>query len=132
MRTARDASEEHIDPYEGGKVTTFGFGYPGAAPSARAFAGHFAGSNGITTASAAATQLPHLRQNDPTSVDCPRWSSENHTPPAVLYTVHGDSHLVPPPVPTTGDFDAPSSASQFLGLTGSFDRRSPFSTCDKR
>jgi len=48
--------------------------------------------NGITTAPAA-TQLPHLHEKDPTSVDSLTWSNGDHTPIAVLYTVH----VVPQP-----------------------------------
>jgi polyhydroxybutyrate depolymerase len=52
--------------------------------------------NGITTAPAA-TQLPHLHEKDPTSVDSLTWSNGDHTPIAVLYTVHGGGHVVPQP-----------------------------------
>jgi cytochrome o ubiquinol oxidase subunit II len=80
--------------------------------------------NGITTAPAA-TQLPHLHKQDPTSVDSLTWSSGDHTPIAVLYTVHGGGHVVPQPAfryprmlgRTAGDLDAPSSALQFFGLS---------------
>ena len=80
--------------------------------------------NGITTAPAA-TQLPHLHEKDPTSVDSLTWSSGDHTPIATLYTVHGGGHVVPQPAfryprmlgRTTGDLDAPSSALQFFGLS---------------
>ena len=113
-----------INPYEGGKVTIFGFGYRGTALSSGASADQLAQRNGITTAPAA-TQLPHLHEKDPTSVDSLTWSSGNHTPIAVLYTVHGGGHVVPQPAfryprmlgRTTGDLDAPSSALQFFGLS---------------
>jgi polyhydroxybutyrate depolymerase len=103
-----------INPYEGGKVTIFGFGYRGTALSSRASADQLAYRNGITT-SPAATQLPHLHQKDPTSVDSLTWSSGDHTPIAVLYTVHGGGHVVPQPAfryprmlgRTAGDLDAP-------------------------
>jgi polyhydroxybutyrate depolymerase len=101
-----------INPYEGGKVTIFGFGYRGTALSSRASADQLAQRNGITTAPAA-TQLPHLHEKDPTSVDSLAWSSGDHTPIAVLYTVHGGGHVVPQPAfryprmlgRTAGDLD---------------------------
>jgi polyhydroxybutyrate depolymerase len=90
---------------------------------ARASADQLAQRNGITT-SPAATQLPHLHDKDPTSVDSLTWSSGDHTPIAVLY-VHGGGHIVPQPAfryprmlgRTAGDLDAPSSALQFFGLS---------------
>jgi polyhydroxybutyrate depolymerase len=69
-RTARvmlaNGTLDPINPYEGGKVTIFGFGYRGTALSSRASADQLAQRNGITTAPAA-TQLPHLHEKDPTS-----------------------------------------------------------------
>src|SRR6202022_159413 len=96
-RTARvmlaNGALDPINPYEGGKVTIFGFGYRGTALSSRASADQLAQRNGITTAPAP-TQLPHLHEKDPTSVDSLTWSSGDHTPIAVLYTVHGGGHVV--------------------------------------
>jgi polyhydroxybutyrate depolymerase len=127
-RTARvmlaNGTLDPINPYEGGKVTIFGFGYRGTALSSRASADQLAQRNGITTAPAG-NQLPHLHEKDPTSVDSLTWSSGDHTPIAVLYTVHGGGHVVPQPAfryprmlgRTAGDLDAPSSALQFFGLS---------------
>jgi polyhydroxybutyrate depolymerase len=127
-RTARvmlaNGTLDPINPYEGGKVTIFGFGYRGTALSSRASADQLAQRNGITTAPAA-TRLPHLHEKDPTSVDSLTWSNVDHTPIVVLYTVHGGGHVVPQPAfryprmlgRTTGDLDAPSSALQFFGLS---------------
>jgi polyhydroxybutyrate depolymerase len=127
-RTARvllaNGTLDPINPYEGGKVTIFGFGYRGTALSSRASADQLAQRNGIATAPAA-TQLPHLHEKDPTSVDSLTWSSGDHTPIAVLYTVHGGGHVVPQPAfryprllgRTAGDLDAPLSALQFFGLS---------------
>jgi polyhydroxybutyrate depolymerase len=127
-RTARvmlaNGTLDPINPYEGGKVTIFEFGYRGTALSARASADQFAQRNGITAAPAA-TQLPHLHEKDPTSVDSLTWSRGDHTPIAVLYTVHRGGHVVLQPAfryprmlgRTTGDLDAPSSALQFFGLS---------------
>src|ERR1700730_17262701 len=39
--------------------------------------------------------LPHLHEQDPTSVDSLTWSSGDHTPIAVLLTVHGGGQVVP-------------------------------------
>src|ERR1700686_2538911 len=127
-RTARvmlaNGTLDPINPYEGGKVTIFGFGYRGTALSSRASADQFAQRNGITTAPAA-TQLPHRHEKDPTSVDSLTWSIGDHTPIAVFYTVHGGGHVVPQPAfryprmlgRTAGDLDAPSSALRFFGLS---------------
>src|ERR1700692_2165594 len=126
-RTARvmlaNGTLDPINPYEGGKVTIFGFGYRGTALCSRASADQLAQRNGITTAPAA-TQLPHLHEKDPTSVDGLTWSSGDRTPIVVLYTVHGGGHVVPPPVflyprmlgKTSGDLDGASSALRFFGL----------------
>src|ERR1700724_4328660 len=82
-RTARvmlaNGTRDPFNPYEGGRITIFGFGYRGTALSSRASADQLAQRNGITTAPAA-TQLPHLHEKDPTSVDCLTWSSGDHTP----------------------------------------------------
>jgi polyhydroxybutyrate depolymerase len=67
----------------------------------------------------------HLHEKDPTSVDSLTWSSGDHKPIAVLYTVHGGGHVVPQPAfryprmlgRTAGDLDAPSSALQFFELS---------------
>ena len=127
-RTARvmlaNGTLDPINPYEGGKATIFGFGYRGTALSSRASADQLVQRNGITT-SPAATQLPHLHEKDPTSVDSLIWSGGDHTPIAVLYTAHGGGHVVPQPAfrfprmlgRTAGDLDAPSSALQFFGLS---------------
>src|ERR1700724_4511862 len=62
-RTARvmlaNGTLDPINPYEGGKVTIFGFGYRGTALSSRASADQIAQRNGITTAPAA-TKFTHL------------------------------------------------------------------------
>jgi polyhydroxybutyrate depolymerase len=125
-RTARvmlaDGTLDPIYPYEGSKVTIFGFGYRGTALSSRASADQLAQRNGITT-SPAATQLPHLHGKDPTSIDSLTWSSGDHTLIAVLYTVRGGGHVVPQPAfryprmlgRTAGDLDAPPPHCSSLG-----------------
>src|ERR1700726_969965 len=100
-RTARvmlaNGTLDPITPYEGGKVTIFGFGYRGTALSSRASADQLAQRNGITTAQR----------------------------PLSYRIVHGGGHVVPQPAfryprmlgRTAGDLDAPSSALQFFGLS---------------
>ena len=70
-----------------------------------------------------ATQLPHQRADDPTSVDCRTWQP-GPTPLVALYTVQGGGHVVPQPRfrfgrllgRTTGDLDMPMAALAFFGL----------------
>ena len=110
-----------INPYEGGGVTIFGFGYRGTALFSRASADQLAQRNGITRQN---QRLPSYRTSF-FLVDSLTWSSGDHTPIAVLYTVHGGGHVVPQSAfryprmlgRTAGDLDAPSSALQFFGLS---------------
>jgi poly(3-hydroxybutyrate) depolymerase len=79
----------------------------------------------VAAVAALGASLPTPDSSSCAQVDSLTWSSGDHTPIAVLYTVHGGGHVVPQPAfryprmlgRTAGDLDAPSSALQFFGLS---------------
>ncbi|MDB6017163.1 MAG: hypothetical protein JWR19_1652 [Pedosphaera sp.] len=126
-RTARimlvDGTKDPINPYDGGKITLFGFSNRGVVLSAPASAESLARRNSATGTPVEA-DLPRKDANDPTAVDLKRWANGN-TPIVELYTVTGGGHVVPQPVfrfprllgRTTSELDAPRAALLFFGIT---------------
>ncbi len=84
-----------INPYEGGRVTLFGFGDRGNVLSARQSAAYFARRNGITAAPATES-IAQPRGSGPTSAERAVWRSDGGAE-VVLYTIHGGGHTIPQP-----------------------------------
>lgn len=86
-----NGTSDRINPYEGGKVTVFGFASRGTVRSARESAEHFAALAGVRDA-----ERRRLSVSAETWVEQFRW----HRPDAaevVLLAVHGGGHVVPGP-----------------------------------
>jgi polyhydroxybutyrate depolymerase len=100
-----NGTEDPINPFQGGRVTIFGFGDRGTVLSTRESASYFARRNGI----AGAPIVEQLSQKGSarTSVERTHWRSATGAD-VVLYTVHGGGHTLPQPHP---------SAPRLLGRT---------------
>lgn len=116
-----NGTEDPINPYEGGKLSLFGFRQRGEVRSSRASADYFARLN-----SAVLTQTAEHRSGrdgDPTHVVKQTWSAGGE-PRVLLYTVDGGGHVIPQPwsrAPRllgrkTTALDAPGAACDFFGL----------------
>ena len=116
-----NGTDDPINPYDGGRVTLFGFGDRGAVLSARASANHFARLNGAHLAQT--QELGPGDFPDPTRVVKQTWTS-GREPKVVLYSVQGGGHVVPHPYARaarllgrkTTALDAPKAACEFFGL----------------
>jgi polyhydroxybutyrate depolymerase len=89
-----NGTEDPINPFEGGRVTIFGFGDRGHVRSARESAAYFARRNGIATAPV----IEQIAQEGsaPTSAERVHWRSPTGAD-VVLYTIHGGGHTLPQP-----------------------------------
>ena len=87
-----NGTEDPINPYDGGRVTIFGFGDRGTVRSARESAAWFARRNGI----AGAPTVERLPQDGSgsTSAERTRWPSAADAD-VVLYTIRGGGHALP-------------------------------------
>jgi len=91
-----NGTDDPINPYEGGKVTLFGFGDRGTVLSARESAAHFARRNGI--AGAPVTEpVAQPEGSGPTSAERTTWRSASGGAEVVLYTIRGGGHSIPQP-----------------------------------
>jgi polyhydroxybutyrate depolymerase len=115
-------TDDPISPYNGGKVSIFGFQNKGTVVSAPATAEAFARRNGIGTPPSE-EMLPHRDPSDPTSVQRLTWRKDGE-PYVVFYSVRGGGHTVPQPIfryprilgRTTEDLDGPAQAIAFFYL----------------
>lgn len=89
-----NGTEDPINPFEGGRVTIFGFGDRGDVLSARESAAYFARRNGIT-AGPVSQRIPQ-ESSAPTSAELVQWRSATGAGVA-LYTIHGGGHTLPQP-----------------------------------
>jgi polyhydroxybutyrate depolymerase len=116
-----NGTDDPINPYDGGRVTLFGFGDRGEVQSARASANHFARLNGAHLAQT--QELAPGDFPDPTRVIKQTWTS-GREPKVVLYSVQGGGHVIPHPHARaarllgrkTTALDAPKAACEFFGL----------------
>jgi polyhydroxybutyrate depolymerase len=90
-----NGTEDPINPYEGGRVTLFGFGNRGSVLSARASAEYFASRNGITNPPTA-EPIAQPDNPGPSSSERALWRSATGTE-VVLYTIHNGGHTIPQP-----------------------------------
>ncbi len=115
-----DGTADPIIPYQGGKITLFGFSDRGAVLSARQSAEVFVrlnGQDGTPTAS----RWPHREAADPTSAEQLDWHAPGK-PEVVLISVAGGGHVVPQPFfraprplgRTTHDIDGPAEIWKFF------------------
>lgn len=86
-------TKDPLNPYNGGKVSYFGFRNRGSVLSTRASAEYFAALNDHTD-EPQITQMPHLNSSDPTSVERIEWISPSKAD-VVMLTVHGGGHVIP-------------------------------------
>ena len=113
-----NGTDDPINPYEGGKVTLFGFGDRGTVLSARESAAYFAGSAG---AAGPAIGRVAARAGDGTWVERAVWRAPGKSE-VMLLSVHGGGHVVPqaayrPPRllgTATTAIDGPSEAWDFF------------------
>lgn len=116
-----NGTADKICPIDGGELNLFGRKL-GKVISAQATADFFANSHGINAAPVK-MNLPHLKAEDPTSVNRLTWSKNGHSI-VELYVVNNGGHVVPQPnakYPSimgrlTGDLDTPVAAISFFGL----------------
>lgn len=89
-----NGTEDPINPFEGGRVTLFGFGDRGNVRSALESATYFARRNGV----ASAPVIERIPQEDSaaTSAERAQWRFATGAE-VVLYTIHGGGHTVPQP-----------------------------------
>lgn len=87
-----NGTEDPINPFEGGRVTLFGFGDRGSVLSADESAAYFARRNGI----AGAPVIERIPQEGPapTSAERALWRSATGAD-VVLYTIRGGGHTLP-------------------------------------
>ncbi len=120
-------TKDPINPYNGGKVTLFGFKKIGTVISAQATAESLAKRNGIIT-KPLTEQMHDLKKNDleeKNSIYTERqvWTKAGQTI-VEQYSVHGGGHVIPQPNfrfprlmgKTSGSFDAPKQAIAFFGI----------------
>jgi polyhydroxybutyrate depolymerase len=116
-----NGTEDPVNPYDGGRVTLFGFGNRGEVLSARASANHFARLHGAHLAQT--QELAPGDFPDPTRVIKQTWTLSRE-PKVVLYSVLGGGHVIPHPHGRaarllgrkTTALDAPKAACEFFGL----------------
>jgi polyhydroxybutyrate depolymerase len=116
-----NGTDDPINPYDGGRVTLFGFGDRGEVQSSRASAEHFARLNGAHLAQT--VELPPGQAADRTRVLKQTWTSGRQAR-VVLYSVRGGGHVIPHPHGRsarllgrkTTALDAPRAACEFFGL----------------
>ncbi|WP_426584129.1 alpha/beta hydrolase family esterase [Mucilaginibacter sp. R-33] len=112
---------DRIIPYNGGRVRFFGKDLGNVLSTqdtAKTFADSHSGNKTIKT-----DHLPHLDQDDPTTVDRKIWF-QGEQKVVELYTVHGGGHVVPQTVAkfprlmgkVNKDINAASGAIAFWGL----------------
>jgi polyhydroxybutyrate depolymerase len=114
-----NGTDDPINPYEGGKVTLFGFGNRGTVLSARASAAYFARSAGA--AGPLVSRVPARASGDGTWVERAAWRAPGRSEVRLL-SVHGGGHVVPqaayrPPRllgTVTSAIDGPSEAWDFF------------------
>ena len=114
-----NGTEDPINPFEGGRVTIFGFGDRGTVLSTRESASYFARRNGIVGAPIV-EQLPP-KGSTRTSVERTHWRSTSGAD-VVLYTIRGGGHTLPQPRPTAPrilgrtdrGFDSPAEIWRFF------------------
>ena len=87
-----NGTRDRINPYEGGRVSVFGFASRGTVRSAPASAGYFAALAGLAT-----PERRQLAESGQSRVEQWRWF-ERGTPEVVLLAVHGGGHVVPGPL----------------------------------
>ncbi len=87
-----NGTDDPINPYEGGKVTLFGFGNRGTVLSARESAAYFARSAGATDP---VTRILPRAPDDGTRVERTAWQAPGGKEVVVLLSVHGGGHVVP-------------------------------------
>jgi polyhydroxybutyrate depolymerase len=115
-----NGTDDPINPYDGGRVTLFGFGDRGEVQSARASANHFARLNGAHLAQT--VELPP-GDPDPTRVVKQTWTAGREAK-VVLYSVRAAATSFPQPHARaarllgrkTTALDAPKAACEFFGL----------------
>lgn len=108
-----------INPYEGGRVTLFGFGDRGTVLSARESARYFAGAAGA--ADPEISHIPPRAASDETWVERAVWRGPGNGE-VMLLSVQGGGHAVPQPAyrpprllgRVTTAIDGPSEAWQFF------------------
>ncbi|MDQ4076588.1 MAG: dienelactone hydrolase family protein, partial [Chloroflexota bacterium] len=89
-----NGTEDPINPYQGGRVTLFGFADRGSVRSARESAAYFAQRNAIPDAPVI-EKIPQ-EGSPPTSAERARWHSATGAE-VVLYTIYGGGHTLPQP-----------------------------------
>lgn len=116
-----NGTADPINPYEGGKVTLFGFGNRGTVRSSIASARYFANLAGYNDTPTQTATLPHQNPTDPTSVRRDEWRAGGK-PDIVLYSIIKGGHVIPQSVfqaprllgRTTGDLDGPAEIWGFF------------------
>ena len=114
-----NGTRDPINPYEGGKVTLFGFGNRGTVLSARESARYFAAAAGA--ARPAITRMSPRSPGDATWVERAVWLAPGRSEVALL-SVQGGGHAVPQPAyrpprllgSATSAIDGPSEAWAFF------------------
>ena len=118
-----NGTADPINPYEGGRVTLFGFGDRGRVLSSRASAEYFARRIGAS-ASPVVDTIPQPADAGPTSVERAVWRAGGGAE-VRLYTVHAGGHTVPQPYaramrlfgPTHRALDATAEIWAFFAAT---------------
>ena len=112
-----NGTDDPINPFEGGRVTLFGFGDRGDVLSARRSAARLAGAGvGRVT-----SRIPAKARGDPTWVERSVWRRPGG-PEVALLAVHGGGHVVPQPAyrprrllgRATSAIDGPAEAWAFF------------------
>ena len=119
-----NGTEDPINPFEGGRVTLFGFGDRGSVRSAHESAAYFARRNGI--AGAPVVERIPQEGSAPTSAERATWRSATGAE-VVLYTIHGGGHTLPQPRArasrilgrTHRELDGPAEIWRFFARRGS-------------
>lgn len=116
-----NGTADPVNPYDGGRVTLFGFGNRGEVQSSRASADYFARLNSAYLAQT--TELHPRDSHDPTRVMQHTWTTGRQAS-VMLYSVYGGGHVVPQPFSeaprlmgrNTTALDATRAACDFFGL----------------
>jgi polyhydroxybutyrate depolymerase len=128
-----NGTDDPINPFEGGRVTLFGFGDRGDVLSARQSAVYFAGRGAPLV-----SRIRARTRGDGSWVERAQWRIPGRSE-VVLLAVHGGGHVVPQPVyrpprllgPVTTAIDGPAEAWRFFRRQpprpdpGAHDRASP-------
>lgn len=110
-----------IVPFSGGEASIFGFASRGTVLSAEETFATFAALNELNDEEVSVSALPHVRADDPTSVQM-RTIAREGRPFLALYVVEGGGHVVPQKAvrvprllgPVTGDLNGPAAAIDFF------------------